>query len=1267
MTGATGFVGRHLVQRLTSEGWRVKALVRREDHELPLPAHDVALGDVLDAASLRDASLGVDVMFHLAGQASVTEAEEAPADALAVNVTGTRNALEACRANGIGRFVFLSTMHVFGPSPGTSGAFDPRSVYAASKLDAERLVLDFGQEGGVETVVLRPSNVYGPGQASDAVVPDFVARALAGDPLVPQAAEVRRRFLYVDDLVDALVQAALAPDVAGHAFNVEAADTVSIGDLARLIERAVASPEPASFMGHASVGPAPAGGLPGWARAIPLSVGIARTVAAARATGEAAEPVPTAGEPRVSIVIPVYNGGDFLAEAIDSALGQTYRNLEVVVVNDGSTDGGATAAVAARYGGRIRYIEKSNGGVATALNAGIAAMDGELFSWLSHDDLYHPGKIEEEVRALREAGRPHLVFCDYEIMSEAGEPLHIVELGPQRLAERPLDGLLTGRFNGCTFLIPRQTLLELGGFKVGLPTTQDYELWFRIARRLPFLHVPRTLVRQRVHPAQGSRTPAHLPEADCLMISMIDRTPPEQMVAYDGSVERFLIRVARSLAQSPYAGAANYAAFRVRQALLQLPHTLVLTPPAGTLGETLAAIRREPGPFPRRCWLILTADPFEAADGDDCIALRRAASAPTPADALALEWAGETDLAYVGPRPPSTSELLAALETLISGDEAVVDLSSPPGEPSWLLRASRRDEAMRHLSGAMRDAHPAGSPDRAAEQRTALGLPNLPAKSLTALGRPFARLNLALGFRLLRTRSLRRTGARLIRHTLRRAGLAHVIDEPWYRATYGLVGGSGLRVWVDYLATGWSAGREPNPWFHGSFYVQRAPDWNRREAPLRHFLTRGAPRGLPPHPKFADGPCEASAYVPPDAQPQARGPSVDPLGREGAVSLLAQRLDPDRPTVLLCLHSWGGGTLTHAGALAEALARFANVLFLFGGDGRPFVLSDTAAHPPQGIAFERVETGALAQVLEALGVDHVDVHHAIGFEAELEDLLVRLGLPFDVTLVDYHLVAHQPHLSGRDGRFVGEGAPSVALLREPPLPLYAKAARRIAISRDMAQRLRALRPEFEVIAAANWLKPPIEQREVFVPRLWGDEPLRVLVFGPIADHKGWDILVQASERVLARRIPIEFHILGASEMGKPLPSSAALVNHGWFAPGTLSARIGAIAPHLAWYPSQVPETWCYSLNDGMAAGLPVVASAIGALIERCEGRPATWLLPPDSAPDAVIDLFEQLRSRAFEVEPATLPTDDLPGAEPFYFERYLAPARRRKSGRDPGK
>ena len=106
-------------------------------------------------------------------------------------------------------------------------------------------------------------------------------------------------------------------------------------------------------------------------------------------------------EPLVSIIIPVFNGSNYLANAIDSALGQTYPHCEVIVVNDGSNDEGATESIARSYGDRIRYHYKENGGVASAMNLGIRLTHGDYFSWLSHDDYYHPDKILHQLKSDR--------------------------------------------------------------------------------------------------------------------------------------------------------------------------------------------------------------------------------------------------------------------------------------------------------------------------------------------------------------------------------------------------------------------------------------------------------------------------------------------------------------------------------------------------------------------------------------------------------------------------------------------------------------------------------------------------------------------------------------------------------------------------------------------------------------------------------------------------------------------------------------------------
>jgi glycosyltransferase involved in cell wall biosynthesis len=113
--------------------------------------------------------------------------------------------------------------------------------------------------------------------------------------------------------------------------------------------------------------------------------------------------------PLVTIIIPVFNGSNFVNEAIESALGQTYKNKEVIVVNDGSNDAGKTRKAVLPYLDKIQYFEKDNGGVSTALKFGIKKTKGEYISWLSHDDFFSNRKIELQIRALQKQNNPLMI------------------------------------------------------------------------------------------------------------------------------------------------------------------------------------------------------------------------------------------------------------------------------------------------------------------------------------------------------------------------------------------------------------------------------------------------------------------------------------------------------------------------------------------------------------------------------------------------------------------------------------------------------------------------------------------------------------------------------------------------------------------------------------------------------------------------------------------------------------------------------------------
>ena len=216
--------------------------------------------------------------------------------------------------------------------------------------------------------------------------------------------------------------------------------------------------------------------------------------------------------PFVSIIIPVYNGANYLREAIDSALLQTYKNIEIIVVNDGSNDNDDTRNIALSYGDKIRYFEKENGGVSSALNLGINNMRGEYFSWLSHDDLYHPRKIQASIEAVMKANDKTLsVVCnsDFLVMPERSLKKHFLPY-KKNFNKYGIYFFLCGMGVplGCSLLIHRSYFEKYGLFDVTKKTTQDYYQWFKFYKNNSIIYVKDVLVHIRLHPEQSSHTEA---------------------------------------------------------------------------------------------------------------------------------------------------------------------------------------------------------------------------------------------------------------------------------------------------------------------------------------------------------------------------------------------------------------------------------------------------------------------------------------------------------------------------------------------------------------------------------------------------------------------------------------------------------------------------------------------------------------------------------------------------------------------------------------
>lgn len=205
--------------------------------------------------------------------------------------------------------------------------------------------------------------------------------------------------------------------------------------------------------------------------------------------------------PHVSVIIPAYNAEAFITETVQSALDQTYQDLEVIVVDDGSKDG--TVAALEQFGNRIRVHLQPNGGVAKARNMGVGLAKGSWIAFLDADDLWLPQKLE---RQLACSSAP-MTFTDrFNIGSRGDLPEIQSDVTPMRGGDLFVPLMKDGNFITNTSVVMRRALFErMGGFYTGLNGTEDWDLWIRIAEHHEIGFLPEPLVRYRFHPGGLSR------------------------------------------------------------------------------------------------------------------------------------------------------------------------------------------------------------------------------------------------------------------------------------------------------------------------------------------------------------------------------------------------------------------------------------------------------------------------------------------------------------------------------------------------------------------------------------------------------------------------------------------------------------------------------------------------------------------------------------------------------------------------------------------
>lgn len=215
-------------------------------------------------------------------------------------------------------------------------------------------------------------------------------------------------------------------------------------------------------------------------------------------------------EPLVSIIIPAYNSQDYIQEAIDTILKQTYKNIEIIVVDSSSDD---TKQVLERYGENIRYFYQEPKGVSAARNFGLRQARGSLVAFQDADDRWFPDRIETQIQALRQFPDAALVFSDYAMFDHSGVILpsacwphfklwldgHRIAGGDLAYGRLSWELMLGNCIGTCAVLAAKDVLEQFGGFDETFKTCEDLDLWLRISTKYSFLYVDKVLAEYRVH------------------------------------------------------------------------------------------------------------------------------------------------------------------------------------------------------------------------------------------------------------------------------------------------------------------------------------------------------------------------------------------------------------------------------------------------------------------------------------------------------------------------------------------------------------------------------------------------------------------------------------------------------------------------------------------------------------------------------------------------------------------------------------------------
>jgi len=250
VTGADGFIGSHLVEKLVDEGCKVKAFIYYNSFNSwgwldsfpkdKLEKIEIFAGDVRDPNGVRTAVKDCDVVFHLAALIAIPYSYHSPDSYVDTNIKGTLNVLQACKDFGIKKLLVTSTSEVYGTAQyvpiDEKHPKQGQSPYSATKIGADHMAESFYRSFDVPVTIVRPFNTYGPRQSARAVIPTIITQLLAGKTEIKLGAvHPTRDLLFVSDTVNGFIEIAKSDDTNGQEINIATNNEISIGELAQTI------------------------------------------------------------------------------------------------------------------------------------------------------------------------------------------------------------------------------------------------------------------------------------------------------------------------------------------------------------------------------------------------------------------------------------------------------------------------------------------------------------------------------------------------------------------------------------------------------------------------------------------------------------------------------------------------------------------------------------------------------------------------------------------------------------------------------------------------------------------------------------------------------------------------------------------------------------------------------------------------------------------------------------------------------------------------